>query len=145
MNLDEVVDIWIADSKVDETELSRESLKTPLLHAKYLKMYSEEAVKLKSLYVKRKRIQNTLNAYYKGDLNNPEDLKEIDREPWSRKVLRQEVQEYVDADEDMVKINIRIGYQEEIVSALKEIIKAINTRGFAIKNAIDFLKWSGGG
>ena len=132
------------DCKIDETELSLESLNVPSLHAKYLKIYSNEKLKLRSLNLKKKDLKVRLSDYYKGDLNNPEDLKEIGREPWPKKVLKQDLYDYVEGDVDMIALNTKIVYQEEFVDVLTEIIKSINGRGYVIKNSIDFLKFTMG-
>ena len=144
MKIDDVVEMWKKDCKIDETELSLESLNVPSLHAKYLKIYSNEKLKLRSLNLKKKDLKVRLSDYYKGDLNNPEDLKEIGREPWPKKVLKQDIIEYVDCDTDMISLNTKVAYQEELVDVLTEIIKGINGRGYVIKNSIDFLKFTMG-
>ncbi len=145
MKIEELIGMWQEDVKIDETELSRESLKIPNLHGKYLKHFSDERLKLRSLKLKQSQLKQKLLDYYRGDLNNPEDLAEIGREPWPKKVLKQDVSYYVDSDQEMVNLNVKIAYQQELVDVLEEIIKSINTRGFAIKNAIDFLKFANGG
>ena len=144
MKIDDVVEMWKKDCKIDETELSLESLNVPSLHAKYLKIYSNEKLKLRSLNLKKKDLKVRLSDYYKGDLNNPEDLKDIGREPWPKKVLKQDIIEYVDCDTDMISLNTKVAYQEELVDVLTEIIKGINGRGYVIKNSIDFLKFTMG-
>ena len=144
MKIDDVVEMWKKDCKIDETELSLESLNVPSLHAKYLKIYSKEKLKLRSLNLKKKDLKVRLSDYYKGDLNNPEDLKEIGREPWPKKVLKQDLYDYVEGDVDMIALNTKIVYQEEFVDVLTEIIKSINGRGYVIKNSIDFLKFTMG-
>jgi|SRR5210317_547153 len=144
MKIDNIISMWQEDSKIDETELSRESLNIPLLHSKYLRYFSEERLKLRALKMKQKNLHQRLMDYYRGDLNNPEDLAEIGREPYPHKRLKQEVSYYVESDEDMVQINTKIAYQQEMVDVLEEILKSINTRGFAIKNSIDFLKFTNG-
>ena len=144
MKIDDVVEMWQKDCKIDETELSLESLNVPSLHAKYLKIYSNEKLKLRSLNLKKKDLKVRLSDYYKGDLNNPEDLKEIGREPWPKKVLKQDLYDYVEGDVDMIALNTKIVYQEEFVDVLTEIIKSINGRGYVIKNSIDFLKFTMG-
>jgi hypothetical protein len=144
MKIDGIISMWQEDSKIDETELSRESLNIPLLHSKYLRYFSEERLKLRALKMKQKHLHQRLMDYYRGDLNNPEDLAEIGREPYPHKRLKQEVSYYVESDEDMVQINTKIAYQQEMVDVLEEILKSINTRGFAIKNSIDFLKFTNG-
>jgi hypothetical protein len=73
-------------------------------------------------------------------LNSPEDLKEIQREPWRRTVLKQDIASYVDSDSEMIKLLTKISYQEEVVMLLEDIIKNINNRGFQIKNGIDWRK-----
>jgi hypothetical protein len=105
-----------------------------------LKILYQQKLKLKSLVIKKKTLNRVLSEYYKGDLNHPEDLKELGREPWQRTVLKQDLPSYVDSDDDMIKLLTKISYQEEVVSLLEDIIKNINNRGFQIKNGIDWRK-----
>ena len=136
--------MWQEDVKIDETELSRESLNIPLLHGKYLKFFSQERLKLRALKMKQKQLQQQLMDYYRGDLNNPEDLAELGREPYPYKRLKQDISYYVDSDSEMVQLNMKLVYQQEVVDILEEIIKSVNTRGFVIKNSLDFLKFTSG-
>lgn len=136
--------MWQEDVKIDETELSRESLNIPLLHGKYLKFFSQERLKLRALKMKQKQLQQRLMDYYRGDLNNPEDLAELGREPYPYKRLKQDISYYVDSDSEMVQLNMKLVYQQEVVDILEEIIKSVNTRGFVIKNSLDFLKFTSG-
>ena len=140
MLVDEIAEMWIKDAVIDDVELDTESLKVPTLHAKYLRILYQEKLKLKSLLIKKKTMSRVLGEYYRGDLNSPEDLREIQREPWSRTVLKQDLASYVDSDKDMIKLLTKISYQEEVVSLLEDIIKNINNRGFQIKNSIDWRK-----
>ena len=63
MKIDDVVEMWKKDCKIDETELSLESLNVPSLHAKYLKIYSNEKLKLRSLNLKKKDLKVRLSDY----------------------------------------------------------------------------------
>jgi hypothetical protein len=138
MKIEQIIESWREDSKLDDVELDSEALRIPSLHAKYLKLLFEERVRLRSLKGKHKQLKRVLSEYYRGDLNNPEDLKEINREPWGKHVLKNEVDNYVDGDQEMIALNTKISYYEETVSVLEEILKAINNRNFQIKNAIDW-------
>ena len=140
MNIEEIMDMWTQDAKIDDVELDRESLGVPNLHAKYLKILYQQKLKLRKLNIQRKTLVKVLAEYYKGDLNNPEDLKEIQREPWSRTILKQDINSYVDSDEEMIKLLTKIAYQEEVVLLLEDIMKNINNRTFHIKNAIEWRK-----
>ena len=144
MKIEEIISMWQGDSKIDETELSRESLNIPILHGKYLRHFSDERLKLRALKMKHKQLTQRLMDYYRGDLNNPEDLAELGREPYPFKRLKNEVTYYVDSDSEMIQLNTKIAYQQEMVDVLEEIIKAINTRGYVIKNSLDFLRFTSG-
>jgi|TARA_R100000426_G_scaffold79563_1_gene57263 hypothetical protein len=138
MKLEELLDSWKTDCKIDDTDLDKESLDIPLLHGKYLKYYYQEKLKLRSLRIKCKTLSKTLGEYYRGELNNPEDLNELNREPWPKVVLKQEIGNYVDADKEMVSLLSKIAYQEELVGCCEDILKNINNRGFQIRAAIDW-------
>ena len=138
MKLEELLDSWKTDCKIDDTDLDKESLDIPLLHGKYLKYYYQEKLKLRSLRIKQKTLSKTLSEYYRGELNNPEDLNELNREPWPKVVLKQEIGNYVDADKEMVNLLSKIAYQEELVGCCEDILKNINNRGFQIRAAIDW-------
>ena len=144
MKIEDIIGMWQDDVKIDETELSRESIRTPILHGKYLKHFSEQRLKLRSLKLKQKQLHSKLMDYYRGDLNNPEDLAEIGREPYAHRRLKGEIGSYVESDSDMIELNIKIAYQSELVEVLEEIMKNINARGFVIKNSIDFLRFTSG-
>ena len=140
MNIEEIMDKWVEDAKIDDVDLDRESLSVPNLHAKYLKILYSEKLKLRKFVLQKKTLVKVLTEYYKGDLNNPEDLEEIRREPWSRTILKQDINSYVESDEEMIKLLTKIAYQEEVVSLLEDIMKNINNRTFHIKNAIEWRK-----
>jgi|TARA_A100001391_G_scaffold201339_1_gene188112 hypothetical protein len=140
MELKELIQIWKEDCKIDDTELGQESTRIPNLHAKYLEIFSEERMKLRSLQIKRKKMYQVLSDYYRGDLNNQEDLKSIGREPWAKTVLRGDIGDYVNSDDEMLILNSKIGVIEEKISVLENILKALNNRGFQIKSAIEWHK-----
>lgn len=140
MNIEDIMDMWMTDAKIDDVDLDTESLNIPNLHAKYLKLLYKEKLKYRKLTIQKKTVQKVLAEYYRGDLNNPEDLQEINRDPWTRTVLKQDINSYVESDDEMVKLYTKMAYQEEIVSLLEDIIKNINNRTFHIRAAIDWRK-----
>lgn len=144
MNLEQILNEWKKDCKISPEDLDDFSINIPVLHAKYLEILSNERnelTKIKSMEIKLKKL---LISYYKGELNNKEDLSNIDREPFKLNLIKSEVQEYVDADDDLIKIRNKIEEQKIKVDALYEIMKSIDRRGFTIKNSIDWNKLMGG-
>ena len=142
MTLEELQELAERDLKINETELDLESLKTPQLHNKYLKLYSQERVRYHKLCSDRKQLVRFKTEYYLGDLNNPEDLKQYNIEPWLKKVLKTDVGTYVYGDKDVIQINLKIALLEEKISYVESILKSINGRNWEIRNAIEFLKFT---
>jgi len=138
MDIESIIEEWSKDTKLDDTELDYESARIPNLHAKYLRQYGEYRVKLRALKIKQKQLNQTLYDYYRGDLNNPQTLESIGREPWPKTVLKQELPMYVDADNEMVKLQSKIAITEETIGVLEEIMKSVNNRGYLIKNMIEW-------
>ena len=143
MRLDEIQKHWDQDSNIDRTELGEESLKIAQLHSKYFKMFSEERLLLK----KQKKDLSLLNKikfeYYNGILSHNE-LQEYGWEPFSLKVLKSDLNIYLNSDEDLTNLQLKIELQEEKILYLENIIKSLNNRGFQIKSAIDWEKFKMG-
>lgn len=143
MKLDEIHDMWSADCEVDRTELGEESLKIPKLHSKYLRIFTEERLLLRRLEEERKELARTKFDYYRGIL--PEDeLKANGWEPFRLNVLKTDIPTYIEADSDIIKLNLRVAMQQEKVDTLESIIRTINNRGYLIKNAIEYEKFKVG-
>jgi hypothetical protein len=99
---------------------------------------------LRSAVIKKKSHYSTLRDYYLGNLNNPEDLERIGRQPFLNKVLKNEVQTYIDSDGELVRMDERIALLEEKVEVIVEIMKCIHKRGYDIKSAIEWRKFTNG-
>jgi hypothetical protein len=144
MKLDELYAMWDQDSKYDDLNLDKESLNISSLHAKYNRLLSETRSQLRAAMIRKKAHFSTLRDYYLGNLNNPEDLERIGRAPFLNKVLKNEVQGYIDADGDLVRMDERIAVLEEKVEVIVEIMKCIHKRGYDIKSAIEWRKFTNG-
>lgn len=143
MELEKIIELWNEDCKIDDTELGAESLKIPQIHNKYMKIFTQEKLLLTKYRFEEKKIRKLLTEYYNGELT-PEELKELGREQFYKRLLKNNVTEYVDSDEQMINAVFKIAVQEEKVNYLEAIIKSLNNRGFFIKNAIDWLKFTSG-
>jgi hypothetical protein len=143
MKLEEILDMWSVDCNVDRTELGEEALKLPKMHSKYLRAYSEERLTLRKMEEDRKQLVLTKHDYYRGVLPD-EDLKAFGWEPFRMSILKSDIPMRLEADQDVVKINLRIAMQQEKVNTLEAIIKSISNRGFLIKSAIDYEKFKVG-
>jgi hypothetical protein len=143
MKLDDIHNMWSEDCDVDRTELGEESLKIPKLHSKYLRIYSEERLVLKKMDEDRKELVKLKYDYYRGFLPE-EDLKANGWQPFQLNVLKSDVPMYIEADQDIIRFNLKYSMQQQKVDTLEAIIKSISNRGYLIKSAIEFEKFKVG-
>lgn len=143
MKLEEIYTMWTKDSEIDTTELSNESVKIPKLHNKYFMIYMEEGMRLRKMRAQYKQLKLLKEQYYKGELDIDE-LKEHGWKPQPLKILKNDIPTYIEADNDIIDLSLKIGAQEEKVSYLEAIIKMINNRGFQLKTALDWIKFQSG-
>ena len=137
MNLDEIQLSWEEDSKIDEDNLHSESTKIPSLHAKYYRILNNILLMKKLEENKFKQIKKEKWQYYTGKAD-PEVYIE---KPFDHKVLRQDVDKYMDSDEDLIKVLNKIDYFQVMLNYLDSILKTINNRTFQIKNSIEWQKF----
>ena len=143
MNVQDIISMWDQDCKINETELGLESLKTSKLHNKYLKLFMSEKILNVKVRAEYKKVRRKLTEYYLGELDDKE-LKEYGRVQFFKKLLKSEVEIYIESDDEYIDVVTRLSIQDEKIDYVLSILKAINTRGFAIKNAIDWEKLTQG-
>lgn len=144
MKLEDIQAAWKEDSNIDRTELGEESLKIPQLHSKYFNMFSLERMTLKKLEADYKRMLRLKHEYYTGVISE-EDLKEQGWEPFQLKILRTDLNMYLDSDADIQQLQLRIEMQKEKVDFLESAIKSLTVRGYQIKAAIEWARFQTGG
>lgn len=143
MKLDDIHEEWGKDCNIVDDMLDEESLKIPKLHQKYYKIYTGERMLLAKLTQDIKVLSALKHEYYAGDLSQ-EDLEENGWEPFQKKVLRTEIPRFIEADRDIINLNLKIATQKEKVDLCENIIKSLRDRGFLIKNAIEWRKFTNG-
>ena len=143
MKLSELQQHWQADCKVDEMALDAESLKIPNLHSKYLAWWNEEKLNYKRHSQDFKQLYKLKWEYYSGKMSN-EDLSELGWDQFHLKILRQDMDVYLEGDKELCEAQSKIDYTKQKVEYLDGIIKHLNGRGYLIKNAIDFMRFQTG-
>lgn len=141
LKLEEYMNEWGSDSIIDTSNISMESLKVPRLHSKYMNFLSSERIRYKKLIEAKNKLEVDLEDYYLGKL----DGRDIGRDPYQMTETRTSASKKVSTDKDMVKVNLALLTQEEIVLFLKDVIQSINNRNFTIKNYVDIQKFLNGG
>ena len=140
MDLEQLQELADKDLKINDTELDLESLKTPQLHNKYLKHLTKFKLLLTRSQDNFNRIKREKWEYYTGK----SDPAVYQLKPFNLKILKADVQQYIESDEEWIKANQKVKYLETIVDFLDRTLRQITNRTFTIKNAIDWRKFTSG-
>lgn len=137
MNIDELYTEVERDIKIDDTELDLESIRTPQLHNKYLKLFTKHSLQYKKLQDDYKVLYRVKWEYYTGKAS-PEVYAE---NPFELKVLKADIGIYMESDKDLQQLGQRMAYTKQIVEYLERILREINNRNWTIRNTIEWKKF----
>lgn len=140
MKLEDIQKEIEVDSEINKSDLDTESLRIPQLHSKYYKMYLTEVRILKGIEAEYRKLKRDKVLYYTGQADD-DKYKE---KPLHRKILKADVDLFLDADDELVDLKNKYELQKLKAEYLEAFIKTLNNRNFLIKNAIDFIKFTNG-
>ena len=141
LDLDTIQKMWESDSKMDPDNLHTESLNIPILHSKYHQIYNNTFLLRKKAEQLRKNIRHERYEYFSGKAD-PEVYIE---NPFPKKIRDKDtMQKYMDADEKLSGVSLKLEYYDTMLVYLESILKQITNRTYQIKNAIEFMRFSSG-
>ena len=141
INLNEIQSMWEKDSKIDRDNLHEESLNIPMLHAKYHDLYNNLILLRKKAEQQRKNVRHERYEYFSGK-SDPEVYAE---NPFPKKIRdKGTMQKYMDADNKLSNVSLKIDYYDTMLVYLESILKQITNRTYQIKNAIEFMRFQSG-
>jgi len=141
MSLDDLVDFWSEDVKIDYTthNLDQIILDIGVLHAKYLKIMVVHGDILRETERALKRATALKAAYYSGKISREEE-KKYGWEPFQQILTGKQLQDKLDVDPSLSAGQKKLAMHTEMVEACKMIIKEIGNRSYQIRAAIDWQK-----
>jgi hypothetical protein len=128
------------DLKINDTELDLESLKTPQLHNKWMKHYTKFKLLLTRTEDELRTMKRNKWEYYTGKA----DPSVYQAKPFDLKIMRTDIDKYLEADEDLQKLSQKIAYLITVVDFLDKTIRVIVNRTYTIKNAIEWRRFTSG-
>ena len=140
MDLEQLQEEATRDLKIDDTELDMESVRTPIIHNKYLKYLSKFSLLLKRAEDDYDVLAKDKWEYYTGKA----DESVYREKPFDLKVLKADVHIYINSDPDIQRADQKVAYLNQVVKYLEQILRTINNRTFLIKNMIEWKKFTSG-
>jgi len=147
INLESILSDWETDCQIDESNLSRTSVNTAKLHAKYLQLLSVNKLQFKKADLKQKTLLKDKWLYY----NNKMSQEEIESKGWEYdpfkglKIMKGDMNHYYDSDIDIQKSEELLTYYKTLVETLQEIVTSLNWRHQTIGNIIKWKQFEAGG
>jgi hypothetical protein len=129
--LENILDMWRKDSEVDITEPSKEILRIPIIHSKYLNAMTKHRIASKKALFDYNKMKKVKWEYYTGKMSQ-EELDEYGWEPF-RYTLKSDISTYLDSDKDMIKFLEKKTYHDECVSICEAILKELNNRTWQLR------------
>jgi hypothetical protein len=143
MDIETIKKMVDQDMKIDDLNLDLESLKSPQLHSKYLNLLHDESLSLHKATIEQKELRRLKWEYYLGKMDQ-ETLDEKGWQPFGLKILRTDIDVYLESDKDLLRMEARIHYLKEKVKYIESILQSIGRRGWDIKSAIEWKKFMSG-
>ena len=140
MKHSEIEEMWRVDSIIDPDNLHQEAIKIPQLHGKYHQILNNLFVLKKQKEVEYKRLYKEKWLYFSGKAD-PDVYVE---KPFLHKIMKSDVNLYLEADEELNKIKSMLEYYTHLLKYLEDIIKQIHNRTFQIRDSIEFSKFIAG-
>lgn len=141
LDLDMIQKMWEQDSKIDIDNLHTESINIPKLHAKYFEIYNNIVLLKKKAEQQRKNTRHERYEYFSGKA----DPEIYVRNPFPKKIRDKDtMQKYLDSDESLSSVSLKIDYYDTILNYIESILKVIQNRTYQIKNAVEFMKFQAG-
>jgi hypothetical protein len=144
VKIEDLMEEWRKDSKIDETEVSKEIARIPSLHSKYAVVMSHHNLLVKKYTFEYNKLRKIKWEYLLGYLNDPESLQKYGLEPMVKKVLRQDVPIYLDGDQELINVLLKKNLHEEIVDFCKGVIKEVGNRSWQLKTYVDYERFIAG-
>jgi len=144
MKLSELQEAWSEDSRIDETNLGREAVRTPQLHAKYLNWLGSVRLNLRKAESDYLNLRRRKYRYYRGEMTRDE----LESEGWTQfqgnKHLKNEMDEILNTDSELIGLQDKVEYFKTVLNQLEQIVRSINSRTWDVKNSIEWHKFTNG-
>lgn len=144
MNIEQLQEMWDSDCAIDDNFLGENSTATPKLHAKYVKILVQVKLKHTKLQADYLLLRKNKFRLYRGELSRDE-LTNLGWDQWQGvKPLKNEMDEFLAGDSELVTIKLKIDYLETMIYLLESILQQIKARDWQIKTAVEWKKFLAG-
>ena len=136
MELEKILEEWEKDAVIDQTEPSKELIRIPILHSKYINVLVKHKMASKKANFDYLKMRKLKWEYYTGKLSQ-EELESNGWEPFPF-TLKSDINTYLESDKDLIRLLEKKVYHDESVSAVEAILNELKQRTWQLR---DFISW----
>ena len=125
---------------LDQERLDQESYKNQNIKPKWLEYRTKYDQLLIMSKANHQKMYREKWEYYGGKA----DAKVYVAKPFDLRVLKTDLQMYINSDEEILSLQGKISYYESIIKYIDGVIKSIDNRGWDIRNATEWKKFEAG-
>jgi len=141
MKLEDLQNMWVEDSKIDDDHLGEASTESASLHAKWIQFLIDAKLRLSKTKYDYNVLRKQKFRYYRGEMSR-EELTDLGWQQWQGvKPLKNEMDEFLSGDEDLNKLTVKVDYLNAMVYFLESVMGQIRSRDYQVKNGIEWKKF----
>jgi hypothetical protein len=138
--VDRLLAQWETDCKINELDLKGESFRTPLLHAKYLRVLSEARDGHRKMLGQETTAVREIAAWLRGRRNTKEQLAKLGRSPQAEAITQTQLPDALAADPEVQAWRAKTAEWKDAGEFAKSILDELARRNYLISNAINLIK-----
>lgn len=143
MTIDDIKIQAELDVAIDANHLDDESIRIPQLHNKYLCILMDEKIILEKLESKFRILKRDKWLYYTGKMSK-DDLQKRSWEPFDLAIIKQDVDRFIESDDEIITLSNKIFTQKEKVVYIESVVKIISNKIWNIRSTIEWIKFTQG-
>jgi len=127
-------------NNTNEYDLGKEVLRNDNLFGKYIIFLKDEKIRLAKIEAQLKKMIFFKKQYYSGQLSD----EHYQENPLDKRYIKTELSDVLNADKDIITLNEMLSNSALKVTMIEGAIKRIDRRGYDLKTAVDYLKFTQG-
>lgn len=143
MKLEDILAAWDVDSNINRAELGGELQKLSKLHHKYYTMLVAERLQLLKVQTDLKRLRQEKYEFFTTGAT-AETVEKGWKLPPRGVLLKADAGQYIDTDNDVINMTLKVGVQNEKVDLLLSILNELKGRSWNVRGMIEWEKLKNG-
>ena len=143
MKLDELHTLWEKESILDFSQPDKIIREIPLAHGRWWRFLTDEKQRYIVMKQEFDKLRHLKYQWYVGHMDDGTRI-QLKWDPQPLRLIKSEVEDYIAVDPEIALLNGKLEVQKMKLEFIADCIKSISNRTFAVKNHLEWLRFSNG-